>query len=472
MSLRRGLLLFPLLFLVEVIFGEAGRWMEVGGLSIRQVLFVLAVLGLYGYAALHRRRLEFGRMDAAVLLFVGVNVVWGFLVPGFHEQSLGLAFADFGAVFVLLLYFPLAALVRAGVLSWERLKVLFLGGVVLLALLQVTVWTLATLFPGMMYGTRGFLMQMYGVSEIYVGPMPDGFFRVMTVTALFLLPAFFLAAHALATGRRPLPAAALLLLVGGGLVVSYTRTFWLAVVLGLVLVVAGLFLRPRRKGENARLPALAGKLGRELSPLMVFVAAFMLVGAVDAGQDLASGDGGSGEDPASEVSASGDGDPGEAPASGSFVSAERAVSTLDAGDRSVTIKLQQVPPLIGEWRTAPVFGQGFGASAEEFTRSEETPFSYEIMAPALLMKLGVVGSLLWLAPLLYFLVDGLRSARAASTADRGRFAVAGLVCFALAVQSNPLLFNFVGMALLLFYLLELSALRDRRTSRRPLAEPG
>ncbi|MBA2443149.1 MAG: hypothetical protein H0V53_12205 [Rubrobacter sp.] len=450
MSLRRLLLLFPLLFLAEVVFGEAGRWMEVGGLSVRQVLFVLAVLGLYGYAALHRQRLEFGRMDAAVLLFLGVNVVWGFLVPGFYEQSLGLAFADFGAVFVLLLYFPLAALVRAGVLSWRRLKVLFLGGAVLLALLQVTLWTLATWMPETMSGTRRFLLEMYGVPEIYVGPMPDGFFRVMPVTALFLLPAFFLIAHTLTTGRRPLSAAALLFLIGGGLVVSYTRTFWLAVVLGLALAVAALLLGPRHEKGAARLPALARKLGRELSPLVVFVAAFMFVGAVDAGQDLASnGDGGA----------------------GSGASAERAASTLDAGDRSVAIKLQQLPPLIGEWRTTPVFGQGFGASAEEFARSEETPFSYEVMAPALLMKLGVVGSLLWLAPLLYFFVDGLRSARAPGTADRGRFAVAGLICFALAVQSNPLFFNFVGMTLLLFYLLELSALRDRRTSPKPLTEP-
>lgn len=449
MRLSRLLLIFPVLFLVEIFFGEAGLWMHVGSFSIREVLFVLAVLSMYGYAVLYWRSLEFSQVDLTVLLFLAVNVVWGFLVPALHDRSLDLAFADFGGVFALLLYFPVAALVRGGVLSWEAPRGLFMDSALLLALLQLVIWTLATLRPELMAGTRNFLLEMYGVPEIYIGPMPDGFFRVMPVTALFLIPAFFTLSHVLVNGRRPLIAAALLLLVGGGLVVAYSRTFWLAVVLGLALALAGLLLK---RHAGTPVAARVSALGRELLPAMVFVAAFSLVVAVGALQGSLDGPSAGQPD-------------GEGPAS-----AERAASTLDAQDRSVAIKLQQVPPLLTEWRGSPVFGEGFGASAEDFARSEETPFSYEMLAPALLMKLGVVGALLWLAPLIYFLADGIRSASTPGTTDRGRFAVAGLVAFALAVQSNPLLFNFVGMTLMLFYLLELSAVRNERESRKQTVE--
>lgn len=443
MTLKRLLLAFPVLFLLELFFGEAGLWLRVGGLSIREALFTLAVLSLYVYAALSWGRLEFSRVDLAVAFFLAVNVVWGLIVPAFHAQGLEMAFADFGGVFVLLLYFPVAALVRGGVFSWRVIKGFFVGAALLLAAAQLVIWALATWAPGMMEGTRHFLLGMYGVSDVYIGPMPDGFFRVMPATALFLLPAFFSLAHSLVTGRRPLISAALLLLVSGGLVVAYSRTFWLAVILGLALALAGVALKWRLIPPVSRIHTL----GRELFPVVVFATAFSLVVVAGAAQGSASGT-----------------PSGEAPAS-----AERAVSTLDAQDRSLKIKLQQIPPLVDEWRSAPVFGNGFGASAEGFARSEETPFSYEMLAPALLMKLGVLGSLLWLAPLVYFLVDGVRSASTPGTMDPGRFATAGLVGFALAVQTNPLLFNFVGMTLLLFYLLEISAIRDGRKPREKTA---
>jgi len=443
---RRLLLVFPVLFLLELFFGEAGSWMRVGGLSIREALFTLTVLSLYGYAALSWRSLEFSRLDAAVLIFLAVNAVWGVVVPAFHEQGPGPAFADFGGVFVLLLYFPVAALVRGGVLSWGVIRGLFAGLALLLAGTQVSLWALATWQPAMMEGTRHFLLGVYGVPDVYIGPMPDGFFRVMPAAALLLLPAFFTLARALVTGKRPLLHAVPLLVVSGGLVVAYSRTFWLAVVLGLALALAGMVLKWRLIPPVERIHTL----GRELLPAVVFAAAFTLVVVAGAVQETGGG--------------ASSGETGEAPAS-----AERAVSTLDAQDRSVRIKLAQIPPLIGEWRSAPVFGQGFGASAEGFARSQETPFSYEMLAPALLMKLGVLGLLLWLVPLIYLLADGLRSANTPGTMDRGRFAVAGLVASALAVQTNPLLFNFVGMSMLLFYLLELSDIRDSRKPREKAA---
>lgn len=58
------------------------------------------------------------------------------------------------------------------------------------------------------------------------------------------------------------------------------------------------------------------------------------------------------------------------------------------------------------------FGKGFGAHAEDYPRGKRAPYSYEVLAPILLMKLGIVSYILWIVHLLYVVVDALRTARA------------------------------------------------------------
>lgn len=87
-------------------------------------------------------------------------------------------------------------------------------------------------------------------------------------------------------------------------------------------------------------------------------------------------------------------------------------------------------------------------------------FLYEFTAPALLMKLGIAGSALWLLPLLYAAARALRAAARSGGGDQAGFAAAGFVAFGLAVQSNPFLFSFAGMTALLFYFLWFAHLED------------
>jgi hypothetical protein len=103
-----------------------------------------------------------------------------------------------------------------------------------------------------------------------------------------------------------------------------------------------------------------------------------------------------------------------------------------------------------------VFGYGYGSSIPGYYRSVEA-FSYEATAPALLMKTGLVGLGLWVA----FMVGIVKRARRKSGVDEaGRvwyaYWLGGFVAFVLAVQTNPLLFNNVGMAILLFFMIEVT----------------
>lgn len=435
--MKKIFLLIPALFLLELIFGESGNWVGVGGISVRKLLFILSLLSLYGYAVVSRERLKFSKIDLAVLFFVLVNTVWGVLVPTLYGRSLVPAFADFGATYILLLYFPLIGLLRAEVISWKSVKYVFFALVSLFALAHLTLWITVTAQPSLMGGVRGFFLEFFQSPSIFVGPMPGGFARIMLVTSIFLLPAFFVLSYALVKGYWRLAAAPLLFVVSVALVVSYTRSFWFGVAFGLLLAIVGIFLKSRRGASFPR----AFKLGAELSPAMVFAAAFIFVGVAGAVLEPAP------REP-SEPS-SGNNAP-QTPASPTG----RAASTFDTDSRANSVKIQQLSHLIEGWRNAPLFGKGFGGYVEGHPRSEAAPFSYELTGPSLLMKLGIVGLTLWLLPLVYIAAAALYSTKNGADFDRIRFAAAGFAGFGLAVQTNPLLINFVGMTIVLFYMLE------------------
>lgn len=449
---RKALLVFPLLFLLELVFGESGDWLVVGSTSIRKILFILALLSLYSYAALFWRHLKFSKVDAAVLFFIVVNTLWGSLVPALYDRSLGLTFADFGAVYVLLLYFPLARLLRADVLSWRQVKTIFLGAVSLFALCHIVIWIIVAYEPDLRREVRKGFFELFEPPAIFVGPMPDGFFRVMLVTSIFVLPAFFALSYALVEGKRRMLTVSLLFVASSALIVMYSRTFWIAIVFGLILAGAGVLLERRA----AREPLRFSRLGRELLPILVFAAAFVFVSAVNAGAQSTSGT----QQPTSGA---------QQPAVPSAT--DRITSTVDTEDESVATKLKQVPYLVNEWKSAPLFGKGFGAHAEEYSRGRAL-YSYELLAPTLLMKLGIIGSVLWISPLLYIVVDALRTARATENLSHARYTVAGFLSFALAVQGNPWLLNFVGMSILLLYLLEFAVVKNGRPYLKVLLLDG
>jgi O-antigen ligase len=93
-------------------------------------------------------------------------------------------------------------------------------------------------------------------------------------------------------------------------------------------------------------------------------------------------------------------------------------------DISTAHRQAQIPPLLEKIAENPVFGGGFGTVAS-LLRSELRPFSYEVDFLATVMKLGVVGSMLYFGTYLAVLFHAYRR-----TGSRGIFyASAGLPFF-------------------------------------------
>ncbi len=80
-----------------------------------------------------------------------------------------------------------------------------------------------------------------------------------------------------------------------------------------------------------------------------------------------------------------------------------------SSDVSTLERLLQVPALIDKIAENPLFGNGFGAYAN-IIRSIERPFSYEVDFLATIMKLGLIGSIIYFGSYIFMIIKAWRSA--------------------------------------------------------------
>lgn len=129
-------------------------------------------------------------------------------------------------------------------------------------------------------------------------------------------------------------------------------------------------------------------------------------------------------------------------------------------------RLEQAGPLLDQFLSRPVLGSGFGSYASRVVRSDEAPFSYELTFYALLMKLGIVGALL----LGVIFLMALRCVRAEEVAIKKPAEFALWTAFTTGLwfsgATNPMVTNFVGMAVIVLLFIDL---RQQLWREEPLA---
>lgn len=410
-------------FAVEMLLGGPGFW-HVAGIPVRRTLVAALTLWMLllcaaGYAPLRR-----GHMLLLWTLAL-VMTVWIVLIPTLRAaQPLSNAVQE-GFPLALLFAGVLAhAYFRDNPLAWARLRRTCGGALATVAAMAIVVWIVGTfVFEDAVLVAIGFLNYFTWGNEslepsVYVQQMPDGFFRVMWITSS-VLPVGLI--YSLAA-RRPWAAA----LFAAALFVSYTRALWLCAALGMAWVV----LRHVAAGSRVRINLAVAGAG-----LLVMLG---LLGA-----DLAR----------------------DSEDSVVLRAANRLVTTFS--DESASERVDQVTPLIDAWLSSPVLGLGLG-SAASVSRSDVAPYLYELTYLALLMKLGVVGVLMFAAIAASLL---LRTARSGT---RVAHVEASVLAFLLACSTNPYLLNLVGLSLLtfLFIDLDLTSRSGRVSTQRHVRADG
>jgi len=420
--LERVALLALLLYCTEMILGGPGFW-AFGPVSIRKALFLFAFGALCLCSVGRRYQLQPGSalVFGLIVLFL---TVWIVLIPGSRDiRQVRLAALDAAAFSIVLIAVLAYEFLRRHPEHWARLLSATHGCLVLVAWVNIALWAVG--FSGevgnelaQLIGLSWFTLGNPGADPpLYIGPMPDGFFRAMWITAIMYVPAFLFA-----IARRKWWSAVLFSLA---LFASYTRSLWLVALLGVAFAQ---LIAPRHRAF------VRPKI------ILIALAACGLVGVV-----LAS----------------------TLPL---MFLLERALERMAGifSDVSAQERFEQVGPLLAEWRRFPLFGAGFGASAL-LIRSEEAPYSYELTGLALLMKLGIVG-LLYLAACFAVLWKRAMPAARARTPSQCA-ALASILALVGAGLTNPLLLNAVGVSVLAFLFIFLFLSRGPRRPDGPEHDP-
>ena len=397
----RLLLCAPAWFCADLLFGgPRGFWPSLHG---RHASFVLAVAALAVLLVREGCPVPGARRVAVwTLALFGWSAVWATIVPWWRGIPAAYVWADSDALLML----PAIALAIVALASRAvHVQRLLLAGAAILAGVHAVMWTVGMTWPAAGAALAAPLRAVYDSPSVFVGQLPNGPFRVLWIGSLWCLVGLFWSLT-LTQRRWRLAAAALFALA---LLSTRSRGLWAGALAGaFVALLAAPQLPPRRR---------AAWLGAAVAALLLMAAGVPFV-------------------------------------------ADRLSPLLPGRPNDVSLdqRSEQTPALIEAWREHPWIGWGFGASARVI-RSTDSPFSYEVVPLALLMKLGIVGvagvSLYW-AAVLRRIVGARREAPMPALATLG-----ATVALLVACSTNPYFLNFVGLGIAGVLLVQVAALPCR-----------
>lgn len=432
----------PVLFLADDILGTNGYQLTIAGVGIRIVLFCMtcAILGCYCLFVLHKDKMPllpkrdnqlslFGilqPLDYIVLFFLLTNFLWATVIPAVIRGERIFALKDFSTMLVLVLYFPVVFLIRTGRLNVEWLNKIVYLLCIILALWHVIMYLGEKVKPGFYKSYYDFI-DVISLGTAVRTPIVygHGITRVVQTTSIFLLMgAFFAVRYYLGGGYwHLLP----LLLFVFALCVTYTKSIWFGFVLGLGVYLVLVVLLSRNPLLRKRCASVAMAILLFITGLNFTIFDNSIFSRVY-----------------------------------NTVRTEESIGQLEEGEDELldakgtqlanTLRAQQTVALLNKWKQSKLLGFGYGSYAVECIRNNEYPFMYESTLPALIMKLGCIGCLIWVV----FIVGVTVSACVAfwNNNHNDLFWWIGMAfSYALAVQTNPFLFTFAGFSFLLYLLL-------------------
>ena len=116
-------------------------------------------------------------------------------------------------------------------------------------------------------------------------------------------------------------------------------------------------------------------------------------------------------------------------------------------------RIEQISGMIEKIINNPFFGIGFGGHAELIS-SDTAPYSYELSILALMMKLGLIGTI-YLATIFYmYVVNGYNKKLDSRKLKNVTFWLLSVMIIVFMANTNPYLFSFLGIYLIFFFYLD------------------
>lgn len=481
--------LFPILFLIDNILGLNGYQFTVFGIGIRILLFGLSAVSLCLYCIYTMRtqkicltkkkpgQTHFLRyckpIDGVVAGFLCLNFLWATVIPVMQGGSLRFAIKDFSTLLVLVLYFPCAFLIRTGELKLRSLLKWLYPLLLILSLWHSVMYIGEILSPGFYESYYDFIDYIsFGTAVRTDVVLGFGITRIIQVTSVFLIPAMLLSLEDF-TGKLRIFSFAALALNLFAVLITYTKSIWYGILAGIALAMLGILICCKDAAVRKRVLAFGGALV-VLFSLFNFVCLDNTVLSrafnVARADSLSSLDAQIAElqQQLSQMQPDDPSDPSDPSNPNENNTAENLAEQIEklqhqmqdiAGTQEANAqRAQQQEALLNKWSGSKLLGYGYGAYAEDCIRNESFPYMYENLLPAMLMKLGLVGMLGWglfVLALVIFAVKAMWKKPVRFWCWLGT-----ALAYAMAVQTNPFLFTFAGISLMLYLLLYLTGTQE------------
>lgn len=477
---------FPILFLIDNVLGLNGYQFTVFGVGIRIILFALN-MGSLCLHCLYTAKKEHislwkrvpGRLhicdllcplDGIVAGFLLLNAIWATVIPMLKGTSFSYAINDFTTVLVLVLYFPCAFLIRTKQLDMGSLYKWLYPLLLLLALWHSVMYVGEILSPGFYLSYYDFIdIISFGTAVRTDVVLGFGITRIIQVTSILLIPAMLLTLEKTA-GKLQIATFGALALTLFAVLITYTKSIWYGVLAGLAVAMVGICLFTKENAVRKRILAFCGAL--------VLLFGVFNFGFLD-NTVISRAFNGSKTNTLSsldtqiadlqmqldEIQAGDSTDTTDPSVSSDAESLSEQLKKLQSQRQDISgtaeanaQRAEQQNALLEKWSESKLLGFGYGAYAEDCIRNESFPFMYESLIPALIMKLGLLGMLGWGVFVLALVVFAVK--RLWKQPVRFWCWIGTALAYAMAVQTNPFLFTFAGMSLMLYLLLPIAEAKE------------
>ena len=414
MEKENKLSIAKLLFIIvlfELIFLGTGRALNIYGITLREILFLLNFFIFFIFLFL-KGKFFFPSLIKISVVFTFLNFfIWGLLLALIRNNSLDYAFADSNGLLYLLYILPWAGF--GFYEKWSKKLVIntFLIFIFLFSI-AINLSVILSLFGYISLYQIGSYLNNTLNFQVSSGIMPGGFPRIIWTQFILFVPAsLFLVSELISRERFSFLKLVMLLSCLLALVFSYSRGLWLGLIAGLFF----LFLISRK----------TVKIKNIIMIVVFFLVFLVIVGLADFNYLILIG--------------------------------ERILLSFDAQEISNAIRFSQAEFLLPEWMKYPLFGKGYGATVEGLVRSEIAPYSFELMPLSLLMKLGLLGITLWFFYFIFLMKESRNQIKKNIKQDWVFRAIySSIPAIIIASMTNPYLLNSVGMGIVALFVLMLT----------------
>lgn len=430
--------IFPMLFVLELIFGVSGTMIVINGIAIRHILFILTFLSLYGYTAyyiwVNKIRVfslekgaifgDFNKTDWFAVVFEAALLISMTIIPMIKGTNLRYAYSEvFDSAAIFSLYFALSFLIKEKEIDIDKFLnyvkwCIFAFGIqhiIFYYAQEADAHFMEKFFTGVvdLAGGNG-IVQSFVLGH-------GGYTRITFNTSIYFLVGLFVFLYQLEANKWYDYIIYLTELVA--MLTTMTKSIWLGAGLAFILMSVAIIIYGFRKNKKLIRKMITAAA---LSLLIVCVTdTYMFDHAVSIrllNTFVTQSDG---------------------EYDNEMMQLDREGAAL-----SNTIKLEQISKLLDKWKESPILGHGYGSYVEGYLRSEVAPFSYEMQLFALLMKIGILGLGIWIV---FYIIQFVSLIRLKNPRWIHIFAwVFLLMSMVICVQTNPLLISFTGMSVLLF----------------------